>query len=119
MNEEEREDLENTVDHYVHTDYTKFTDIILVMDKHAGKGNEDLSEESFHADMEKIKDTFGDTQSFARMATIATLGMMTAKMPAQSVIKALCNECNKLRNQLAEKQIEVALNINNMGGELN
>ena len=119
MNEEEREDLENMVDHYVYTDYTKFTDIILTMDRHAGKDNEDSSEESFHADMEKVKDTFGDTQSFARMATIATFGMMTAKTPAQSVIKALCNECNKLRNQLAEKQIEVALNINNMGGELN
>ena len=116
MNEEE---IENMVDHYVHTDYTKFTDIILVMDKYASKGNEDLSEESFHADMDRVKDTFGDTQSFARMATIATLGMMTAKTPAQSVIKALCNECNKLRNQLVEKQIEVALNINNMGGELN
>jgi len=116
MNEEE---IENMVDHYVHTDYTKFTDIILVMDKYASKGNEDLSEESFHADMEKIKDTFSDTQSFVRMATIATLVLITAKMPAQSVIKALCNECNKLRNQLVEKQIEVALNINNMGGELN
>lgn len=116
MNEEE---IENMVDHYVHTDYTKFTDIILTLDKHAGRGSEDFSEESFHADMDRVKDTFGDTQSLVRMVTIATLGMMTAKMPAQSVIKALCNECNKLRDQLAEKQIEVALNINNMGGELN
>lgn len=119
MNEEEREDLENVVDHYVHTDYTRFTDVILTLDKHMSKGNEDLSEESFRADMEMLKANFGDTQSFARMATITMIGMMRNSMPTQAVIKALCNECNKLRNQLAEKQIEVALNINNMGGELN
>lgn len=119
MNEDEREDLENMVDHYVYTDYTRFTDIILTLDKHASKGSEGLSEESFHADMEMLKDNFDDTQSFARMATIAVIGMIRDSMPTQAVIKALCNECNKLRNQLAEKQIEVALNINNMGGELN